>query len=210
MSEAKKVDIEKLKVLTQEFRVSHPHVFKPQAMKGADSEKYSIEMLFDKTTTDLSLLQKPLRAAIIGKWGPDKKDWPVPLKTAIRDGDKPHGKKKEVKPEHKGMWVVKASSSSEYSKPHVVGRDPTVALTQESQLYPGCYARASLKAHAYTFADKDGAKFILDGVQFIRDGVAMGGRKPADQIFGVIEGDDGDTDMNGLVEGEAEGEDSFM
>ena len=192
----KKVDQEKLKVMTTEFRVGHPHVFEPSSMPGDSKLSYSIEMLFDKKTTDLSHLQNPLKAAIIGKWGPVKSEWPSPLKMPIRDGDKPHGKKKEVKKEHQGMWVVRASSSAEYSAPHVVGRDPDVALTSESEFYPGCYARAHLKAHAYTFADKDGVKFVLDGVQFLRDGQAFGGKKPANQMFGVIEGDAGDSDFS--------------
>lgn len=208
---AEKSDIEKLKVLTTEFRVSHPHLFKPSAMKGTDKLNYSLEMLFDKTTTDLSHLQKPLKVAIIEKWGPNKSDWPEGLKMPVRDGDKPYGKNKEVKKEHKGMWVVRASSSAEYSKPHVVGRDPKTPLQNESELYPGCYARASLKAYAYTFADKDGVKFILDAVQFIKDGPAIGGKKPADQIFGVIEGDDGDSDLNSMGGGdEMEAEESFI
>ncbi len=208
MAEAK-VDVEKLKILTPEFRVSHPHVFKPTEVKKGDGKfSYSMEMLFDKTTTDLSIIQKPLKAAIVGKWGPDKSEWPSPLLMPIRDGDKPH-KKKGLIPEHKGMWVVRASSSAEYSKPQVVGRDPKVALTTEAELYPGCYARAALKAHAYTFGDKDGVKFILDAVQFTRDGKAIGGRKPADQVFGVIEGDDGDADLMGGAEAETD-ENSFM
>lgn len=187
---------EALKVLTSEFRASHPHVFKPSAIKPGDKPTYSLEMLYDKKTTDLSQFQGPVKAAIVAKWGPDKNKWPQPLKLPYRDGDKPHGKKKEVKPEHQGMWVVRASSSAEYARPQVVGRDPNVELT-EADFYPGCYARASLKAHAYTFADKDGVKFILDAVQFVRDGKAFGGKKPANQVFGAIAGDaGGDEDMN--------------
>lgn len=204
MAEQKDADKEKLKVLTEEFRVSHPHVFKPSSLPGESKLNYSIEMLFDKKTTNLKLLQAPLIAAALGKWGP-KEEWPSPLKMPIRDGDKPYGKKKEVKPEHAGMWIVRASSSAEYSKPHVVGKDPDVALESEAEFYPGCYARAYLKAHAYTFADKDGVKFVLDGVQKIRDGKAMGGKKPANQIFGIIEGDAGEE----LASGE-ELDESFM
>jgi hypothetical protein len=183
---------ENLKIVTSEFRASHPHVLKPsEVVKGDGKLQYSIEMLFDKKTTKLSDLQAPIKEAITGKWGKDKAKWPSPLKTPIRDGDKPHGKKKEVKPEHEGMWVVRASTSAEYSKPYVVGRDPNVELTSESEFYPGCYARAALKAHAYEFADKEGVKFILDGVQFIRDGKPLGGRRPANQVFGTVEGDSG-------------------
>ena len=189
---ATKEETEGMRLVTTEFRASHPHVFKPTAIKPGDPMSYSIEMLFDKSTTKLSDFQKVVKAAIINKWGAKESEWPKPLKLPYRDGDKPHGKKKEVKPEHKGQWVIRASSLAEYSKPYVVGRDPNVALESEAQFYPGCYARAALKAHAYNFADKDGVKFVLDGVQFIRDGEAFGGKKPANQVFGKVEGYEGE------------------
>jgi len=218
---SQKVDVKKLLLQpSPEFRVSHPHVFKPTAIKDATGKEgklqYSIEMLFDKTTTDLSVLQAPIKAAIIDKWGTDKSQWPSPLMLPIKDGDKPKMNKKtrqkEVKPEHAGMWVVRASSSAEYNRPQVVGRDPKVALQNEGELYPGCYARAGLKAHAFEFADKYGVKFILDAVQFVRDGEPIGSRKRADEIFGVVEGDDGDDSFmnNDGAEAFGEEQESFM
>lgn len=188
----KKGDVKKLRLVTPEFRASHPHVFKPTSVKPGEDPSYSIEMLFDKKTTKLSDFQRVVKEAAVQKWGANQKDWPTPLKMPYRDGDKPYGKKKEVKEEHKGMWVIRASSKAEYYKPYVVGKDPEIKLTSESEFYPGCYARAAIKAHAYTFADKDGVKFVLDGVQFIRDGEALGGKPRAEDTFGIIEGDDGD------------------
>ncbi len=199
---ATKEETEKLRMLTGEFRASHPHVFKPTSVKPGGDLNYSIEMLFDKTITKLSDFQARVKAAIIAKWGEDQTAWPKPLSLPYRDGDKPYGKKKELKPEHKGMWVVRASSKAEYSKPYVVGLDPDVALESENQFYPGCYARAALKAHAYTFADKDGVKFVLDGVQFLRDGEAFGGKKPANQLFSKVEGDAGSDDFGGDADAE--------
>lgn len=203
--------------LTTEFRVSHPHVLKPSQMKDAKTGQptgkpaYSIEMLFPKTTTDLSQITGPIKKAIIGTWGLEKTEWPQPLQLPYRDGDKPHGKKKEIKAEHQGMWVVRASSSAEYQGPHVVDRDPKLKIENEAQFYPGCWARASLKAHPYTFLDKDGVKFILLGVQKIRDDKAFGGKKPADQVFGAIAGDKGDSDLSDLDgSDETEAEESFL
>ena len=201
-----------LRILTSEFRVSHPHLFEPSAMEGSKLN-YSIEMLFDKATTKISELQAPLKAAIIAKWGPNKADWPEGLQTPIKDGDKPKRNKKtnkmEVRPEHKGMWVVRAKSDAEYQPPYVVGRDPKVKLTSPSQFYAGCYARAALKANAYAHVSGTvGVSFILDGVQFIRDGEALGGKRPADQMFGVIPGDSGDMELGaGSFE---ESEESFI
>lgn len=203
---------ETMQVTTSEFRVSHPHLFKPTAIKGSDKLNYSIEMLFDKKTTDIKTLQAPLKAAMLEKWGPDKADHPSPLMLPIRDGDVPKlntkTKLKEVRAEHKGMWVVRASSSAEYNRPQVVGRDPSVALQNESELYAGCYARAALKAFAYEFADKYGVKFIIDAVQFARDGAPLSSRKAATEMFGVLGGgDDGDNTF-GVTE--AAQDDSFM
>jgi hypothetical protein len=188
---------DKLFVKTTEFRVSHPNVFKPvDKINGqACKPRYSIEMLFDKRTTKISDLQAPLKAAIIDKWGADKADWPKRLSMPIRDGDKQTDDGDDPKPEHVGMWVVKAGGLAEFGKPHVVGKDPNVALENPSELYPGCYARAALKANAWEYMKKTGVSFILDAVQFIRDGKAIGGKKPANQLFDLIEGDEGDSDF---------------
>ncbi len=187
----KSKNIEKLKMMTEECRASHPHLFKATKIKDNDKPRFSIELLADKKTTKISEYQARVKEAIIQKWG-SVEDAPKPLKLPYRDGDKPHGKKKEIKKEHVGMWVVRASTLEEYGRPHVVGKNPKNHLTSESELYPGCYVRAFLKANAYEVGENQGVSFILDGVQFIRDGEAFGGKKPADQMFGIVEGDDGD------------------
>lgn len=197
---------------TPEFRVSHPHVFKATAIRGSDKLNYSIEMLFDKKTTKLSELQAPLIGAIKDKWGDDKSNWPKPLTMPIRDGDVAKFDKKTqtktVKAEHKGMWVMRASSSAEYNRPQVVGKNPKIPLESESEFYPGCYARAGLKAHAYEFADKNGVKYILDMVQKTRDGEPLTSRKRADEVFGAIE--DVEDDSGLMSDNEENSEESFL
>ena len=204
MTKDKKAD---LRILTTEFRVSHPHVFKAYAFKEGDKPAYSIEMLFDKKTTKLDEFKKRLTTAAIGKWGEDKSQWPE-LVFPMRDGDKPKRNTKtkvmEIKKEHAGMWVVKASSSGEFSRPHVASQNPEVPLQTEAELYPGCYARAYLTAHAYEFADKTGVKFLLDGVQFLRDGEPFGNKKSATDMFGSVDeaedaGLTADTDDNSFL-----------
>lgn len=193
---------EAMRVTTPTARLSHPHLFKPTAIeKGSDDLRYSCELLFDKKTTDVSVLQKPIKVAIQEKWGKNKADWPEPIILPIKDGDKPRlnkrTKKREVKEEHKGMWVVRASMKAEFGKPQVVGRDPKVPIEDPSEIYPGCYVRAALKAFAYEFADKNGVSFNLDAVQFVKDGKPLSGRKKADELFGVVETEDGgDEDLN--------------
>ncbi len=189
-------ELDKVRMVTTEFRASHPHVFKATKINPTDKPRFSIEMLFDKTTTKLSEFQTKCKNALIAKWGPDQAKWPKPLALPYRDGDKPYGKKREVKPEHVGMWVIRASTLEEYGRPYVVGRDPEVHLTTSAEFYPGCYARAALKANAYDVGKNQGVSFILDGVQFIRDGEALGSKRPANQVFGIIEGDAGSDELD--------------
>lgn len=215
---SQEIDKEQLKMVTPEFRASYCHLFKPsEVKKGSGKLYYSIEMLFPKATTELSVFQKPLLLAAKAKWGA-KENWPAKLKMPYRDGDVPKlnlkTKKREVKPEHVGMWVVKASTDAQYSRPHVVGKDPDVPLENEKQFYAGCYARAGVKAHAYEASeDVVGLKFILDGVQFVKDGKPLGGRRPASEMFGVIEGDSGSDEFGSFDEDAGETEsttESFM
>lgn len=186
---------EAMKIMTGKGRVSYPHLFKPSATKPGRDPMYSVEMLFDQTTTKRSDFDKPLIAAATAKWGADKSLWPSPLKLPIRDGNKPFGKDKDgkkstvVKEEHKGMWVVRANSNAKYQRPWVVGKNPKVHLTSEAEMYPGCYARVALYAHAYGEGEVEGVKFVLEGIQFIEDGESLGGKKAADEMFGVIEDD---------------------
>ncbi len=187
-----KEEIKKAKTwLTPVFRVSHPHLFKPSAMKPGAPEYFAVEMLFDKTKVTRAEIEKPLMVAAKERWGDNPKEWP-PLKNPIKDGDKPAGKKREVKPEHKGCWVVKASTKAEYGKPAVMEKDGETEITNAAAVYPGCNARALVMASAYTNPEKDGVSFILDGVQKHSDGVALGGKKPGNQMFGTIEDEGGD------------------
>lgn len=188
------IDEAKLEMKTPPFVVSYPHLFKPAAMPGTTKEMYSIEMLFDKKTTKITDFQAAAHAACVAEWGPDKTLWPEGLKFPFRDGDKPFGKKKEVRPEHAGRWVIKASSNAEFSRPTVVDQR-NQPLHNEADVYPGCIAEASVKAMAWSFADKDGVKFLLNGVRFVRDGEPLGGRKSAAAMFGdVVEDVDGNLD----------------
>lgn len=177
-------------VTTSEFRLSHPHLLKPSKIKNTDNPPtYSMEMFFDKKTTRMEVLNTALKTAATEKWGPDKAKWPKVLLSPIQDGDKPMGQKQEMRPECAGCWVVKASSNAEYAPPHIVGPDPKIKLTSEAEIYAGCYARAFLKAFAYDKAGKTGVKFVVDGVQKLRDGQPLGGKRAATDMFGVVEGD---------------------
>ena len=173
-----KADKEKQRVVTPEFRVSYPHVFKPSQIRD-NKPKYSITMLFPKNI-DLGVLKEAMRQAKLNKFGP-KENWPTDLESPVNDGDDP---KHEEKDGYKGCWVIKASTNED-SKPGVVDANLQPILNQ-GDFYPGCYARAYVYAYCWEFTGKQGVGFILDHVQKIRDGKSFGGKKPAEQVFSPI------------------------
>lgn len=172
---ATKSDKEKSRLLTPEFRVSYPHVFKANSIKGS-KPKFSVTMLFPKDS-DLSPIKNAIREAKIAAYGPNKADWPE-VDSPVTDGDKPKYADKEG---YKGHWAIKASTNED-QRPGVVDEN-VQPIVDPSKFYPGCYARAYVYAYCWEFAGKRGVGFILDHVQKLRDGKSFGGKKPADQVF---------------------------
>lgn len=186
-----KIDKDLCRMITPEFRVSYPHVFKAQAVKPTDKPKFSIIMLFPKdkkivgSTVDgvERSLVEVMKNAKIAAFGP-KENWPVDedgnstLESPVTDGDDPKHKDKEG---YKGHWVIKASTSEE-QRPTVVGPD-MLPIVEPTDFYPGCYARAYIYAYKWEYMGKEGIGFILDHVQKLRDGKSFGGKKPVEQVF---------------------------
>lgn len=202
-----KNDKDLCRLITPVFRVSYPHVFKPQAPKKGDKLKFSVTMLFPKDSDLMGQspdgkprsLKDVIRNAKIAEFGP-KEDWPEGLESPVIDGDKPKFADKEG---YKGHWVIKATTSED-QRPSVVGPDMT-PLTEPSEFYPGCYARAYVYAYVWEYMGKQGVGFILDHVQKMRDGKSFGGKKPVEQVFSPVAASDDDEDEE--VGGEDEDED---
>jgi hypothetical protein len=162
-------------VLTPKFRVSFPYVFRPQVNKmnpGAEA-KYSLTMLFEKGA-DLSALKKAAETAIVDKWGADKTKWPKNLRNPFRDqGDK------EFEGYEAGAIFITATSKQ---RPGLVDAK-LQDIIEEKDFYPGCYARATVRAFAYDNNGNRGVSFGLQNIQKLADGDPLGGRtRPADDF----------------------------
>ena len=159
-------------LMTPEFRVSFPAVFKPKRQKGdATSEpKYGLTMLFPKGA-DLSKLKAAAQEAVKEKWG-DKP--PKNLRSPFRDQGE-----KEYEGYEEGAVFVSASSKQ---KPGLVDRQRQ-DIIDETEFYPGCYARATLRAFAYDNNGNKGVAFCLNNIQKLRDGNPLDGRTRAKDDF---------------------------
>lgn len=181
---------EKIKLVTHEFRVSYPHVFKAQAF-GKNDPQFSVTMLFSKKS-DMKAITDAIKQAKIAKWG-SKENWPKMTRPVYLDGDAPELADKEG---YKGHWIIKAHAKED-QRPEVVNED-VEPITDASEFYPGCYARAQVLVQAWDNEFGKGISFYLDHVQKLRDGKSFAGKKPADQVFTPVNtgrsDDDDDSD----------------
>lgn len=162
-------------VLTPEFRVSFPAVFQPKAAAEGQEPKYSIVMLFPKTT-DLTPLKAAVRAAIVEKWGADQAKWPKGLRLPFRDGSEK---------DYEGYENVTFCTASTKNRPGLVDQNVQPIINAE-EFYGGCYARATIAAFAYDKAGNKGVSWGLRNVQKMRDGEPFSGRTKPENDFDAI------------------------
>ena len=99
---------------------------------------------------------------------------PKNLRSPFRDqGDR------ELEGYVEGCVFINASS---LQKPGLVDRQRQ-DIIDETEFYPGCYARATLRAFAYDNNGNKGVAFGLNNVQKLRDGDPLGGRTRAQDDF---------------------------
>lgn len=161
-------------VITPEFRVAFPYIFRPsRPMQEGGTPKFTITMLFAKGM-DISALTTTAEAALREKWGADPAKWPKNIRSPFRDQGE-----KEFEGYEEGAKFIIATT---LQRPGLV--DAQVQdIIDESDFYPGCYARASVRAFTYDKAGNRGVAFGLQNVQKLRDGDSLGGRSRPEEDF---------------------------
>ena len=170
-------------VMTPECRIAWPNVFTPRAATPGAEPKYSMTMIFPKTT-DITVLKQNVASVLVEQFGPNKTKWPKfgvgpgLVRLPFRDGAEKEGR------EGFGSGVVFISASSKF-KPGVVDQAVQPIIT-ESEFYGGCYVRAKIRAFWYDSAGNRGVSFNLGNVQKIKDGEPLGGgSSPADDFDAI-------------------------
>ncbi len=186
MNEKKQED-KFLRVTTPKFRVSFPAVFTAKSYKGG-AELFSLVMLFDKKLKaegKLSDMIKLIKAAAMEKWGEipaevlDMKKDTCPF----NDGDD------KSYSGYEGTYTARAAS--QYPPAIVDTGNATKnikpqAILDKTEIYAGCYARASVTAFAWEAAGKKGISFGLQNVQKLADGEPFSGRSDPLEDFEAI------------------------
>lgn len=187
-----------IKILTPEFRVSYPNVFKARAFDDAQEAKFSVIALFSAKTVKENPLFKKLmetaKAACIEEWG-DK------LPKFKHNPFRKHEEKCEK--DEDGNFVKDSNGNlvfqvgmeaggifmtfSNKERPGVVDQNLQPIL-EASEFYAGCYARAHVNISPYDNKFGKGFSFYLNHIQKVRDGDPLGNRVRVEDAFTVIEG----------------------
>ncbi len=174
-------------ILGPKTRWSYVNVWEPKSINGSQP-KYSVSFIISKS--DTKTIEK-VKAAIQTAYeegqsklkGNSKTVPPLDkLKTPLRDGD-------EERPDdevYAGCYFINANSSEQpgivdANREHIIDR---------SEIYSGCYGRASVNFYAFNSNGNKGIACGLNNLQKIADGPSLGGRSRAEDDFADDDDDD--------------------
>ena len=186
-------------IIIKNVRFAYVHVFEKDEL----ADKYTCRILVPKNSPQIEDIKGCIAAACAAgsaKLGGRQ----IPWTEVLHDGDAKQSK--EGQSVHPGFWYLNAKSTN---KPGVVKVNPTgvggktMAITDESEFYSGCYGWADLGFFAFNQGVNRGISVGLNNVLKTGgedgqgNGQYMGGRSSAESVFGAeIEADDlpGDND----------------
>lgn len=163
------------KVVTGKVRFSYLHVFEPHAMEEGAEKKYSVSLLIPKSDdATIAKINRAIDAAREQAKAKNGGKLPPKFKLPLHDGDL----ERPDDEAYAGCYFVSATSKTQ---PGVVDKNLSPILDQ-SELYSGCYGRASIRFYAYDKAG-GGVACGLNHIQKLKDGEPLGNRSSADDDF---------------------------
>ena len=170
------------KVITGKVRFSYANVWEPKSINGGD-EKYSVSLIIPKNDTKtINDIKKAIEVAKQDGKAKFGGRIPANLKTPLRDGDidRPDDEA------YKDSYFINANSKD---KPQIVDKNVKPILDQ-SEVYSGCYGRASITFYAFNSNGNKGIACGLGNLQKLADGNALSGRTKAEDEFSTFEDED--------------------
>lgn len=170
------------KVITGKVRFSYANVWEPKSINGGD-EKYSVSLIIPKNDTKtINDIKKAIEVAKQDGKAKFGGRIPANLKTHLRDGDidRPDDEA------YKDSYFINANSKD---KPQIVDKNVKPILDQ-SEVYSGCYGRASITFYAFNSNGNKGIACGLGNLQKLAEGDALSGRSKAEDEFSIFEDED--------------------
>ena len=179
------------KVTTGKVRFSFCHIFEPQEPLGGGDAKYSVTLLIPKadkpTLGKIKAAIEEARELYCKRNGANA--LPVKPNTTLHDGDGLRDSGEPFGPECKDCYVITVSSKQ---KPIICDSQRNI-ITDPTEVYSGCYGRASINFYGYNAAGRKGISAGLLSVQKLHDGEPFGTVGSADDFDdGYSDGEDDD------------------
>ena len=183
------------KVVTGTVRLSYAHLFEPFSFNDDQEPKYSVVLLIPKSDKATIKKIKAAQKAALEQGKSSKFNGKIPTNwsNTLRDGDEE--KDLEDNPEFAGHYFMTVSAKT---RPGIVDRNVQPIL-DSTEVYSGCYARASINAFPYSVSGNKGVSFGLNHIQKIKDGEPLGGRSNAEDDFDSLDDDEFEDDDYSLI-----------
>lgn len=173
------------KIQIKNVRLSYANVFTARAMQEGQEPKYSTQIIMDKNHPQLEEVKKAIFAVakekfpklVIGS------KFPARLKSPLRDGDEEYDDDEN----YSNKIFFNASNKR---RPTVVDRDRSAIADDDNIIYSGCYANAIVEFYGFDTAGNKGVAVSLGGIQFVRDGEALGGKGVTAEEFDEVDSDE--------------------
>jgi len=163
-----------MKVVIKNARLSFPDLFEPRAFQAGDTPKFKATALVPKGSEMVREIEAAIMKVATDKWntkaaGIVKSIRGNPNKFCFQDGDN------KTYDGYEGMMAFSASNKV---RPTIIDRDKSPLSVSDGRPYAGCYVNMIVDVFAYDNSG-NGIAASLSGVQFVKDGEAFGGGRPA-------------------------------
>lgn len=167
------------RMMLTNVRLSFPGLFEATAFKPGDEPKYKATLLIEKDSPQAKAVEAKLLAVLKEKYPAKAANILAsirsnPNKCCWQDGEGADGT-----PKYDGYEGMMALTAKNKARPTVVNVDRSPLTKDDGKPYAGCYVNASVDFFAYDSSGV-GVSASLRGVQFVRDGEAFTGGRPAD------------------------------
>jgi hypothetical protein len=168
-------------------RWSYANVWEPKAMEGG-KPKFSVSLIIPKSdTVTVGKIKSAIEEAYRdgqSKLKGNGKSVPAlsTLRNPLRDGDL----ERPDDPAYANAYFVNANSTS---APGIVDAAKN-QIIDKSEVYSGCYGRASISFYAYNANGNKGIACGLNNLQKIKDGEPLGGKASAESDFATEDDED--------------------
>jgi hypothetical protein len=176
------------RIMLKNVRLAFPVLDVPEKFQGQGDPRFSATLLLDPGSENEKLIKAAMFAAAEAKWGANKAQAAVDGlsrsgKTALGDGN--------TKEKYDGF------ADKLYVQAHAREKTPPTLLDMQAKplprntgmIYAGCYVNASIEFWAQDNNYGKRLNASLRGIQFVRDGDAFSGGRPAEaDEFAPVEG----------------------